>query len=227
MNGINMCPFVSGIVHLASCFWGSSTSGVRVSSCAWLYNIPLSRETTFYSSLHPSMDGHMILKWVLSSFPFYRGGNGVFERSSCLPVAPKLMKWRSPGVARQSDHWAGQGPGEESGLGQWQGEQCREQDMVSFLQQKSPSSNLEGGGQQCPWQAQWSGIRLPMQEIQVLSPIWEGPTRLGSIKPVCHSYWACALDPGSPRASTTEAHAESPCFATREATAMRRPPHSN
>ena len=148
-------------------------------------------------------------------------------KSSCLPEAPKLKKWRSPGVARQLDHWAGQGPGEESGQGQWQGEQRRKQDMVSFLQQKSPSSNLEGGGQQYPRQAQWSGIRLPMQEPQVLSPVWEGPTRLGSIKPACQNYWACALDPGSPRASTTEAHAESPCFATREATAMRRPPHSN
>ena len=68
------------------------------------------------------------------------------------------------------------------------GSKHRKQDMVRFLQQKSSSGNLEEGGQERPWQAQWSGIRLPMQEPWVLSPIWEDPTRLGSTKSMCHNY---------------------------------------
>ena len=91
-----MCPFVSGFFHLASCFWGSSTSGVRISSCAWLYNIPLSGETTFYSSLHPSMDGHMILTWVLSSFPFYRGGNGGVWKVKLLTRGSQTHEVKEP-----------------------------------------------------------------------------------------------------------------------------------
>ena len=33
--------------------------------------------------------------------------------------------------------------------------------------------------------------------------IWEDPTRWGAMKPMNHSYWACALGLG---ATTTEAH---------------------
>ena len=67
----------------------------------------------------------------------------------------------------------------------------------------------------------WRRIPLPMQETQVRSLIWEDPTRLGAVEPAHHNYWACAPDPGSPQATTTEARAWSPCFATSEATAMR------
>ena len=41
--------------------------------------------------------------------------------------------------------------------------------------------------------AQWWRIHLPMQETQVRSLVWEDPTGSGSIKPVCHNHWACAL----------------------------------
>ena len=40
-------------------------------------------------------------------------------------------------------------------------------------------------------------IRLPMQETWVQSLIWEDPTCHGAIKPMCHNYWACALEPES------------------------------
>ena len=36
-----------------------------------------------------------------------------------------------------------------------------------------------------------------MQEMQVQFLVQEDPTHLGVTKPVCHSYWACALEPGS------------------------------
>ena len=35
--------------------------------------------------------------------------------------------------------------------------------------------------------AQWQRIRLPMQETQVGSLIWEDPTHLGATKPMHHS----------------------------------------
>ena len=41
--------------------------------------------------------------------------------------------------------------------------------------------------------AQWWRIHLPVQETQVRSLVWEDPTGRGSIKPVCHNHWACAL----------------------------------
>ena len=41
-----------------------------------------------------------------------------------------------------------------------------------------------------------------MQETQVQSPVWESPTCCGAAKPVHHSHWACALEPG---ATETEA----------------------
>ena len=37
---------------------------------------------------------------------------------------------------------------------------------------------------------QWIRIRLPMQETQVWSLIWEYPTYLGATKPVLLNYWA-------------------------------------
>ena len=45
--------------------------------------------------------------------------------------------------------------------------------------------------------AQWLRIRLPMQGTQVRSLIREDPTCCGATKPVCHNYWACALEPAS------------------------------
>ena len=36
-----------------------------------------------------------------------------------------------------------------------------------------------------------------MQETRVWSLIWEDPTCQRATKPMCHNYWACALEPGS------------------------------
>ena len=45
--------------------------------------------------------------------------------------------------------------------------------------------------------AQWLRICLPMQGTRVRALVWEDPTCLGATKPVCHNYWACALEPVS------------------------------
>ena len=54
--------------------------------------------------------------------------------------------------------------------------------------------------------AYWQRICMPMQETWVWSLFWEDPTRSliledptlhRTVKPKCHNYWACALDPGS------------------------------
>ena len=45
--------------------------------------------------------------------------------------------------------------------------------------------------------AQWWRLCLPVQETWVSSLTWEGPTRYRATRRVRHSYWACALEPGS------------------------------
>ena len=45
--------------------------------------------------------------------------------------------------------------------------------------------------------AQWLRIHLPMQGTQVRALAREDPTCHGATKPVCHNYWACALEPMS------------------------------
>ena len=40
-------------------------------------------------------------------------------------------------------------------------------------------------------------IRLPMQGTRVRALLREDPTCHGATKPVCHNYWACALEPAS------------------------------
>ena len=45
--------------------------------------------------------------------------------------------------------------------------------------------------------AQWLRICLPMQGIWVRSLVQEDPTCRGATKPMCHNYWACALEPSS------------------------------
>ena len=49
-----------------------------------------------------------------------------------------------------------------------------------------------------------------MQGTRVRALLWEDPTGCRATKPVCHNYWACALEPTSHnywnlRAITTEA----------------------
>ena len=45
--------------------------------------------------------------------------------------------------------------------------------------------------------AQLLRISLPMQGTRVWTLVWEDPTCRGATKPVCHNYWACALEPVS------------------------------
>ena len=45
--------------------------------------------------------------------------------------------------------------------------------------------------------AQWLRIHLPMQGTCVRALVWEDPTCRRATKPVCHNYWACALEPAS------------------------------
>ena len=45
--------------------------------------------------------------------------------------------------------------------------------------------------------AQWLRKRLPMRGTQVQALVQEDPTGCGATKPVCHNYWACALEPSS------------------------------
>ena len=41
---------------------------------------------------------------------------------------------------------------------------------------------------------QWLRIHLPMHGTQVRVLVREDPTCRGATKPVCHNYWACALE---------------------------------
>ena len=43
--------------------------------------------------------------------------------------------------------------------------------------------------------AQWLRICLPVQGTRVRPLVQEDPTCQGATKPVCHNYWACALQP--------------------------------
>ena len=45
--------------------------------------------------------------------------------------------------------------------------------------------------------AQSLGIHLPVQGTRVWSLVWEDPTCCGATKPMCHNYWAWALEPAS------------------------------
>ena len=45
--------------------------------------------------------------------------------------------------------------------------------------------------------AQWLRSRLPMQGTRVRALAWEDPTCHRAAKPVCHNYWAWALEPAS------------------------------
>ena len=76
--------------------------------------------------------------------------------------------------------------------------------------------------------AQWWRIHEPMQGARVQSLIQEDPTCHRATKPVCHNYWAYALEPGSHNywAHTPQLlklMAQNPCSATREATTLRSP----
>ena len=44
---------------------------------------------------------------------------------------------------------------------------------------------------------QWLRICLPVQGTRVQALVQEDPTCCGTTKPLCHNYWACALEPVS------------------------------
>ena len=73
---------------------------------------------------------------------------------------------------------------------------------------------------------QWLGVCLPIQGTRVRALVWEDPTCHGAAKPMCHKYWACALEPMSHNCWARvpqllkPMHLEPPC-STGEATAMR------
>ena len=45
--------------------------------------------------------------------------------------------------------------------------------------------------------AQWLRIYLPMQGTRVQALVRDDPICRGATKPMCHNYWACALEPVS------------------------------
>ena len=45
--------------------------------------------------------------------------------------------------------------------------------------------------------AQWLRICLPIQGTRVRALVWEDPTYHRASKPVCHNYWAYAVEPKS------------------------------
>ena len=71
---------------------------------------------------------------------------------------------------------------------------------------------------------QWLRIHLPMQGMQVRSPVWEEPTYLGAAKPTPHSYQGCGLEPGTTPAETQDLW--SPGSAAGEA-AVNKPAHGH
>ena len=58
--------------------------------------------------------------------------------------------------------------------------------------------------------AQRLRIHLPTQGTRVPSLVWEDPTCRGATKPMCHNYWACALEPASHNYSTCAPRAHAP-----------------
>ena len=61
----------------------------------------------------------------------------------------------------------------------------------------SPRHLLQNPKDRASLVAQWLRIRLPMQGTRVRALVGEDPTCCGPTKPVCHNYWACALEPVS------------------------------
>ena len=69
--------------------------------------------------------------------------------------------------------------------------------------------------------AQWLRICLPMQETRVWSLVREDITCHRATKHVCHSYWACGLEPGN---LSSWASMPWSLSSTREVTEMISPP---
>ena len=68
---------------------------------------------------------------------------------------------------------------------------CRSKNMIK--QTKDKRREMEGAS----LVAQWLRIHLPMKGTWVRALVWEDPTCHRATGPVCHNYWACALEPAS------------------------------
>ena len=86
-----------------------------------------------------------------------------------------------------------------------------------WLQFSTPCNYRRLNGSRTPTLS--GSVEKNLQETRVWSLIWEDPMCRGAAKPMCHSYWACALDPRS--RNSCGPHAWSPCSATRETSAVR------
>ena len=76
-------------------------------------------------------------------------------------------------------------------------------DCTNYVQKESWSlrrvkdTTLENNLLRASLVVQWLTVCLPMQGTQVQALVREDPTCCGATKPVCHNYWACALEPAS------------------------------
>ena len=66
---------------------------------------------------------------------------------------------------------------------------CRNLWSIIRITQNSAWGGLPGGSV--------AKNHLLMQETWIQPPTWKDPTCWGATKPLCHNYWACALEPGS------------------------------
>ena len=77
------------------------------------------------------------------------------------------------------------------------------QEMHRFQKMNSPPNKVKSWNKfkinvyRISLVAQWLSIRLSMQGTQVRALVREDPTCRGATKPVCHNYWACAVEPMS------------------------------
>ena len=81
--------------------------------------------------------------------------------------------------------------------------------LFLFLSPSLPLSHSLSSSSGCKWYCvlnwgfqtslvvQWLRIRLPMQRTRVWALVREDPTCRRATKPICHNYWAYALQPVS------------------------------
>ena len=108
--------------------------------------------------------------------------------------------------------------------------------LVNMSINKVMSRNYSIG---LPWWLQWLRIRLPMQGTRVQALVREDPTCHRAPKPLCHNYWACALEPAShnywalmpqllsPHATTTEPTGLEPVLCNKRRHRNEKPTHRN
>ena len=65
---------------------------------------------------------------------------------------------------------------------------CSSEGTINVIERQTSGTSLV---------AQWLRIHLPMQGTRIRSLVWEDPTCRRATKPMCHNYWACALEPAS------------------------------